>query len=549
MDWEKLLSVERIRKSSISDKRNEFESDYGRIIYSPALRRMHDKTQVFPLTTDDNIHSRLTHSNEVMSLGYTFGMLFCEDEFFVKRLGKTKEQLLRIIPIIIQNICLIHDIGNSPFGHFGETIISNYFKRIEQEESLKEFCELDSHQKRDFLYYDGNAQGLRVLTKLQILNDPYGLNLTYATLSSSLKYPNYNIINSEKEKELAKQGENLEDKFIECKKHGVFFSEKEYFDLIVENTGLKIDNRIIRHPLCYLMEAADSIAYYCMDMEDGFNKGIYTIDNIQEKFEEKKGIEICDWVLETINTKYVNDSFKIVNIRIKLIRYFVDLAFKNFKNNLDLIETGNYNKELVEDDPNKIFKIVEGFSKKIFKSREINNLESTGYSVIVGLLDFYIDFVFKKQNDKFISKAQVLISNSIIDAAIEETLIETCERKIQKGLQNLREKKKLFSSKNNVNKNLDEEIDEYEKMDSILTEKKGRYLELVNNQKKKYIESTSTENLELAEIRGIIYKEIKPDFKDLSNYFKFRVIVDFISGMTDQYAVKHFQRISGQRIN
>lgn len=550
MDWKKLLSSDRIRKSNPNDTRNPFESDFGRIIYSPALRRMHDKTQVFPLTTDDNIHSRLTHSNEVMSLGYTFGMLLCNDKDFVKKIGfeDNEAELLRIIPIIIQNICLIHDIGNSPFGHFGETIISNYFAKLD-EDKMKEFHELDDRLKRDFLNYDGNAQGLRVLTKLQILNDPYGLNLTYATLASSLKYPNFKIINSEQEKSLAKEGKNLENKFIECKKHGVFFSEEEYFNLIIEKTGLKIDNREVRHPLCYLMEAADSIAYYCMDMEDGFNKGIYNIEDIRKEFEKKKEFDICKKILDTIDTKYVNDSFKIVNIRIKLIQYFVDLAFEKFIKNLNLIEKGEYNKELIEDDKNEIYEIVSGFSKRIFKSREINNLESTGYSVMVGLLDFYIDFVFKKQNDKFINKAEVLISNSIIDAAIEETLIETCERKVTNKLTKLKTDLNLFSQSGNPNDKLTEEVGKYEEMENLLNENKDRYTKLITSQKTEYIPTGSPESLELAEIRGKLLEKIKPEFKDLDNYYKFRVIVDFISGMTDQYAVKHYQRISGQRIN
>lgn len=548
MDWTKLLSSERIRKSSPNDKRNPFESDFGRIIYSPALRRMHDKTQVFPLTTDDNIHSRLTHSNEVMSLGYTFGMLLCDNESFVARTSLSKEELLRIIPIIIQNVCLIHDIGNSPFGHFGETIISNYFARLQQS-GMEEFCDLNDHQKRDFLFYDGNAQGFRVLTKLQILNDPYGLNLTYATLSASLKYPNYDTINSTQKKALHKVGQNLHNEYIECKKHGVFESEKEYFNLIVENTGLIINNRIIRHPLCYLMEAADSIAYYCMDMEDGYNKGIYNISDIKEVFKDKEGIEICRSILRTIDTEYVNDSFKIVNIRIQLIQYFVNLAFKNFNENLDLIEKGEYNKELIEDDADLVYEIVSGFSKKIFKSREINNLESTGYSVVVGLLDFYIDFIFTKANSKFQDKAEALISNSIIDAAIEETLIETCEQKVQTALKDLKEKINKFKENGTTNDKLNKELLKIEDMERKLVELKPKYIKLHNLQKIEYMGSEKPESLELSKVRADIYEAIKPGFKDLSNYYKFRVIVDFISGMTDQYAVKHYQKISGQRIS
>lgn len=408
MDWSKLLSSDRLRKSSPTDIRNAYESDYGRIIYSPAFRRMHDKTQVFPLTTDDNIHSRLTHSTEVMSIGYTFGIKLSRSEKFQKITGKDELTLLRIIPILIQNICLIHDIGNSPFGHFGEEIMANYFKNLKN----KAFDSLSDRQKRDFTFYDGNAQGLRVLTKLQILNDPYGLNLTFSTLAASLKYPNFSITNAEKE---------APPYYIEQKKHGIFFSEEIYYNKISEAVGMwhPSDNRVIRHPLTYLMEAADSIAYLCMDMEDGFNKGVFSFKDIENKF-DNDDIEICRKIKNIISDNSALDvSYKIVQIRINLIQYFVNLAFENFENNLDNIEKGEYNKELIKDDPDKISKIVEGFSGEIFKSREVNSLEITGYSVITGLLNFYVEFLFN-ENKKLFKRAKSLISNSIIFAAIEE---------------------------------------------------------------------------------------------------------------------------------
>jgi len=552
MNWEKLLSPQRIRKSKPTDIRNAFESDFGRIIYSPALRRMHDKTQVFPLTTDDNIHSRLTHSNEVMSLGYTFGIKLSQSKKFQERTRKSEVELLRIIPILLQNVCLIHDIGNSPFGHFGEDIISNYFSKLEKEKK-EPFHSLNAHQKKDFLLYDGNAQGLRVLTKLQILNDPFGLNLTYATLASSLKYPNFEITNKEREKDLIEKGEILDVELIENKKHGIFFSERKYFELIVENVGLKINDRVIRHPLAYLMEAADSIAYLCMDMEDGFNKGIYSLRDIQEKFKSKNDknsttIEICEKVLNTIDNNFTDDiSYKIVKIRIDLIQYLVTLAFKNFEDNLEKIENGEYNCELIEDDKNEIFEILKDFSYKIFKTREINNLESTGYSVMVGLLDFYIDFVFNKKDDKFLNKAKALISNSIIDAAIEETLIKTCSNKVEGDLEKLNIQKENFKDK--THKKLEEKIQKAEDKKKKFDEIKEKYEELLKLQVESVLEANSDDYKELTRLRRELYNLVEPQLNDLDDYYKFRVIVDFISGMTDQYALKHYQKISGQRIN
>lgn len=505
MNWDKLLSNERIRKSSIkkSDIRNEFESDFGRIIFSPALRRMHDKTQVFPLTSDDNIHSRLTHSNEVMSLGYTFGLKLCKSKLIQQKTKKSEQELYRILPIILKNICLIHDIGNAPFGHFGETIVSNYFKNLNDSKIANNFHKLSEHQKRDFLNYDGNAQGLRVLTKLQYLNDTYGLNLTYATLGAYLKYPNHDEI-----KDL--NGKKFEGLSLEKSKHGVFFSEKEYFDLIVENCGLNINGKILRHPLCYLMEAADSIAYYIMDMEDGFNKKLLSIDDIKKYFEIDNKKYIHSKIIKICNNKKITDSNKIVNIRIELIDYLVEFCFNEFIKNLNSIEEGKYNNELLNKDPLEITLILEKIThEKIFTAREINFLESTGYFVFKGLLDYYIEFLF--HNDKkYRKRALSLLSKSILQCAIDECIIDISEKK-------------------GVDQNLIE-----------------KYKEFVKKQKKQ--ELTRNDKIQLNLTYNELIKLSKASFDDLSDYYKFRVIIDFISGMTDKFALNHFHKINGQNI-
>lgn len=506
MDWNNLLSTERIRKSAnkSTDIRNEFESDFGRIIFSPALRRMHDKTQVFPLTTDDNIHSRLTHSNEVMSIGYSFGLKLCNSKIIQNKTKKSEAELLRIIPIILKNICLIHDIGNAPFGHFGETIVSNYFKELNESKTFENFKKLNAHQKRDFINYDGNAQGLRVLTKLQYLNDTYGLNLTYATLGSYLKYPNYDDIYD-------KEGKKIENLAIEKKKHGVFFSEKEFFDLIVENCGLKVNNNIIRHPLCYLMEAADSIAYYIMDMEDGFNKKLLNLKDICSYFKnvEPKN-DICNNIVKICKDKSINDNSKIVNIRIKLIDYLVEFCFNEFIENIDEIENGTYKNELLKNDKSKVYSILEKITiEKIFVAREINFLESAGHFVFKGLLDYYIKFLFHT-NEKYQKRAVPLLSNSIVQCAIDEDLFEICNKK-----------------------KIDSEL-----RDSYFKLKKKQTINILSTTESEKIKKLYTE----------IINKTNPTFSDLSDYYKFRVIIDFISGMTDKFALQHYHKINGQKI-
>lgn len=471
MDWKKLLNNNRLRQSTrrnLEDARNDFESDLGRILFSPALRRMHDKTQVFPLTTDDNIHSRLTHSMEVMSVGYSLGVKCCESPVLKDKFNKDTYELFREIPVILKSVCLVHDIGNPPFGHFGETVIQNYFKKFFDKHCIKSDksegtnqtdgnkclkLKLDDFQKADFTEFDGNAQGFRVLSKLQILNDAYGLNLTYATLASYIKYPNCDKINSNR---------------IEVTKRGIFQSEKIFFEKIIDECGLRVAGQAVRHPLCYLMEAADSICYLIMDIEDGFSKKLYdltylyniykTIPCIQKRvvelYEDKKGI-------------YKNDTTKLVNFRIEIIQQLVLLAISNFEKNIKGIENGTYSKELIlDDDENKLAeKLKQICADKIFKFREITSLEITGHSVITGLLDHYLSFVFH-EDKKYRKRAQSLISESILKTAFEENQLPE-------------------------NSNIDA----------------------------------------------------------LNDYYKLRVIVDFVSGMTDQFALDHYQKLSGQKIN
>jgi dGTPase len=234
MDWNKLLSDERLRHTTRThnkyDERNEFESDYGRIIFSPALRRMHDKTQVFPLINDDNTHTRLTHSLEVSTLAKSLGINLCSNPEFKKRINYEKgDDLFRIIPEILSSISLCHDIGNPPFGHFGEVVISKYFEQyFASSSNHADKLNLSKEQKDDFIHFNGNAQGFRVLTKQQVLQDIYGLNLTFATLGAFLKYPNLS-------NELGKQGYR--------KKLGVFQSEKDFLDRIRLETSLNYKSR------------------------------------------------------------------------------------------------------------------------------------------------------------------------------------------------------------------------------------------------------------------------------------------------------------------
>lgn len=534
MEWNKLLNNNRLRQSRRSnpyDARNDFESDFGRIVFSPALRRMHDKTQVFPLTTNDNIHSRLTHSMEVLSIGYSMGVKLSENEQIQKRLNKDTYHIFREIPIILKNSCLLHDIGNPPFGHFGETVIQQYFEHLFKQSIVKEneddftkddrnsgkLClVLNENEKNDFLYFDGNAQGLRVLTKLQILDDIVGLNLTYATLGAYIKYPNF-----------GKPDKNGE---IEKHKLGVFQSELEYFKKISKECGTIIKGRYVRHPLCYLMEAADSICYLTMDIEDGFNKGLFDIDYLSKKLGT---IDIVREKINNIVNDKTNDTTKIVRIRIELIQQLVNYAVSAFVSNIEDIENGTYNEELIFSKNFELPKILQKICiDKIFSSRDINSLEITGHSVMSGLIDYYIDFLFLKNKD-YKKRAQVLISDSIIRAAIEENFDEIIDKR-----------------KNELTEKIGKKDKDSSKFVDILNEIEQNHKKFVKL-KADYEDSSDKKKIEkeIKELDILLKKCIDPKLDDLNDYYKLRVIVDFISGMTDQYALNHFRKISGQQIS
>lgn len=347
IDWDRYLNSGRARQKSgfkeyknkyaANENRSDFESDLGRVLFSSALRRMHDKTQVVPLTTGDSVHTRLTHSLEVMNVAESLGLDYCRRPEFIRLYGeKQAYEIERKMISILRSAALIHDIGNPPFGHFGETIIQNYFK-----EYLTTHIITDE-QALDFTCFDGNAQGLRVVSKLQYIGDLYGLNLTYATLAAYMKYPNPKDINKE---------------YIGTKKHGVYYSEKDLFEKVVKACKMEKGDKIVRHPLSFLVEAADSICYLIMDVEDGFIMKWYSFNDIVNHLNSTigkfKGDDKFDILKELkINPKKdekeKSERQMMVDLRVAVIRHFVKLAVDTFVNNLDKIDSGDYTEELID---------------------------------------------------------------------------------------------------------------------------------------------------------------------------------------------------------
>lgn len=488
-----------------TDLRSPIESDYGRLVFSSAFRRLHDKTQVFPLTTNDNIHSRLTHSLEVASVGRSFALKVCGDKEIVQKLGeKTGDVTLwKNVTTLMEVICLAHDIGNPPLGHFGETAIQNYFEDLFSEleddlkngnasnriimseiertgaatdngipESVKKDI-LDFVQGRNLTYYDyaqfdGNAQGFRILTKLQFLNDLKGLNLTAASLAASVKYPNV-----AKKVKKGKEGYKISNG-----KHGVFFTERDYLEQVMTACGIdRIDEfSYYRHPLSFLMEASDTICYLLMDLEDAISKGWLTYSDVTDMLKRtKKGEDI---VRRAGNHFKENDpeKKKVVQLRTELMVTLVNDAFEVFKKHFDEIIGGQYNEELVLGKESELGELLQTYSRaKVYSHKEIEALELTGSSVITGLFDYYVKYLFHREKS-YRLHAKHTLSKAVFMTTLQEHLL-------------------------------------FEKSTKPAWD---------------------------------VYDDFDP--KDLAFEEKLRIIRDHVACMTDKYAVEQYRRLSGQSI-
>jgi dGTPase len=280
LDWEKLLL--KTRRSHLDSKeqaskevadevehRTPWERDYDRILFSTPVRRLADKTQVFPLERNDSVRTRLTHSYEVSNLARSMGMYLA---YHFPPTCKLPDAA-RTIPPILAAAGLAHDLGNPPFGHQGEKAIQRWFAdkadelfKIKKNSSSAEnddVRQISEAMKQDFLKFEGNAQSLRLLTRLQTVTNDRGLNLTLATLAALMKYPTSSDATSEDNP--AK------------KKHGYFQSERDVVKTIFEHTGLAVG---VRHPLTWLMEACDDIAYSVLDVEDSIKKGLVSVSDL-----------------------------------------------------------------------------------------------------------------------------------------------------------------------------------------------------------------------------------------------------------------------------
>ncbi|QXP80254.1 MULTISPECIES: deoxyguanosinetriphosphate triphosphohydrolase [Winogradskyella] len=402
MNWEQLLSLKRygdtnkrLRKEQ-DETRLGFEVDYDRIIFSSEFRGLQDKTQVVPLSKTDFVHTRLTHSLEVSvvgrSLGRRVGQLLLKKH---PHLESSHGYKMNDFGAIVAAAALAHDIGNPPFGHSGEKAIGAYFK----EGSGANFKDLlTAKEYQDLCDFEGNANGFKILTESREGREG-GLRLSYATLGAFMKYP--------KESLPKKPSKHIVDK-----KYGFFQSEKQMFNDVATDLGLikRHDDYLSfqRHPLAYLVEAADDICYTIIDFEDGINLGL-----IQEEYALEYLINL---VRDSIITKNYN-TLKTTEDRVSYLRALaigrlIEEAATLFMKHEEAILSGKFETGLLDVSQYKaqIKDIIDISINNVYRSKEVINKEIAGYQILNQLLESFGKMAFNYYDDNMSNYDKLLLS-------------------------------------------------------------------------------------------------------------------------------------------
>lgn len=392
MNWLQLLSLKRYGDTEIryrnkqDESRLGFEVDNDRILFSDSFRSLQDKTQVIPLSQTDFVHTRLTHSLEVSVVARSIGRIV--GEFLVNKYPEIAEAgyLKTDVGTITAAAALAHDIGNPPFGHSGEKAIGEFFNSGQGKE-FKKF--LTDKEWQDLIDFEGNANGFRILTD-NSSGAGSGLRLSYATLGAFIKYP---------KESLPKKPTNQ----IADKKYGIFQADLPYFDDLVKELGMlksRNDQHIAfhRHPLAFIVEAADDICYTIIDFEDGINLGLIEEEHMLEYF--------IKLVKDTIDTpKYYtlkNKQERIKYLRALAINVLINEAAEQFIKNEPLILSGEFHSSLMnrcayEAQMKDIIKLS---TEKIYQSKEVIEKEIAGYKIIGDLLEVFTKAVINDLNNQ-----------------------------------------------------------------------------------------------------------------------------------------------------
>ncbi|MCP3868563.1 MAG: dNTP triphosphohydrolase [Gammaproteobacteria bacterium] len=399
MQWPRLLSRKRLgcgEPPVASALRTDFQRDFDRIVFSSAFRRMQDKTQVFPLSRIDYVRTRLTHSLEASSIGRSLGTLVGEQ--IIARHGLTGVEASDI-GAICAAACLAHDIGNPPFGHSGEDAFRHWAAQADY--GTRRVGVLRGSEREDFLSFEGNAQGFRILSRLQNPGNRGGLQLTCATLAAFTKYPRESCLG----------GSRFDG--VSAKKFGFTAQDADFFREVAEATGLisRDDNHAIwcRHPLAFLVEAADDISYRVVDIEDGFRLGYLDYSMALELLLPLAGeTAIKGGRLNRIH----DDKGRVEFLRAKVINEVIGQAMSCFLDNEADLLAGRFDQPLMVNLPSReaMDRLVDVARKRIYCAPEVVEIQAAGFQVIGELLERLIQSLdnLAEQGDKADSRSRML---------------------------------------------------------------------------------------------------------------------------------------------
>jgi dGTPase len=393
MSWDKLLDDWRYRwvvkgqrpNPTPGELRTEFEKDYDRAVFSTPVRRLQDKAQVFPLEPSDAVRTRLTHSLEVSTVARDMARAVGRWIVDEKKPEIAGEELVRAMETIAATCGLLHDLGNPPFGHFGERAIQDWFKAEERADTIFEGLDggKDGALAKDFLMFEGNAQTLRLVARLQVLVDEFGLNLTCATLSALCKYT-------------ASAEQAGTPNRHDWSKPGYFASEKALIETVRERTG----TGDARHPLTFLVEACDDLVYRVVDLEDGVKKGAVDWETAKKallaKGQEKAQV-IIEKAVEQVGAPGKElkgppyDEAIVQAFRIHAIAAVVPSVIATFKGHYDEIMRGEFYQDLTEVcDHKDVLEALGGVVREhVHPSQDILRLELMGHRVIGDLMTVF----------------------------------------------------------------------------------------------------------------------------------------------------------------
>ncbi len=388
MNWQQLLSDRRLgaesRKASVGAAlvRSEFERDYDRLVFSPAFRRLQNKTQVFPLPGNIFVHNRLTHSLEVSCLGRSLGNMIAD--CLEKRHAREGNIPFRSISAIVSAACLAHDMGNPPFGHSGERAIGAYFREGHGRKWQAE-VEREGGRWTDFLLFEGNANAFRLLTHQFRGRRPGGFALTYSTLASIVKYPYSSTLSTSK--------------------FGFFQTEEATMRQLAEELGLiRLDTaelRYARYPLVYLVEAADDICYQVMDIEDAYKLSILDYAEASSLLRAFFDADEQRYIDSTLT--YITDPHERMGyLRSRVINLLVEETASIFLDNEVSILDGSYQGALISQLSPRSKEAYRACSSvaidRIYRAREVLDVELAGHQIFGSLLDKLLEALHQPEH-------------------------------------------------------------------------------------------------------------------------------------------------------